>query len=54
MPANEFLRVPMLFPSCLDLSVLMFDNILNFIEHPETLFRDKLSLDWKGVVNRQI
>ena len=27
MPSNEFLRVSMLFPSCLDVSVLVFDNI---------------------------
>ena len=29
MPANEFLRVSMLFPNCLDVSVLVFDNFLN-------------------------
>ena len=32
VPANEFLRVSMLFPSCLDVSVLVFDNILNLFE----------------------
>ena len=32
MPANEFLRVSMLFPSCLNVSVLVFDNFLNLFE----------------------
>ena len=32
MPANEFLRVSMLFPSYLDVSVLVLDNFLNLLE----------------------